>query len=268
MKKYLYLITAMIMMLIPMTVSASTQSDYVDGRVNEIIKELNITSTDTYHKVLAINDYMYDNFEFTRTYTPDSAYSLLKSGGANCQGWCQLFIELTKKVGIESAMVYQDYMDHRWNVVKMDDGKYYFADAASERYASMRHYRFLKGTKGFYYTMNSTFKYDVSETDYRYVPKTEEPKEPVVTPSEPTTEGKPETKPVVDPKPEVKPTEPTTEQKPETTPTKPSTSTGNNGANGLFYFSKSVPSLSNIKQIGITIGKEIGSKIKFNFNAK
>lgn len=226
MKKYLFLIVTMMFMLLPMGVSASTQSDYVDTQVRKIISELNISDADAYHKVLAINDYMYDNFEFTRTFTPDSAYTLLKNGGSNCQGFCQLFIELTKKVGIESAMVYQDYMDHRWNVVKMDDGKWYFVDVASERYISQKHYRFLKGTKGFYYTMNSRFNYDMSETDYKY------------NPNKPVEEVKPE-----------EPVQKPTEAKPqETTSQKPTQSSGgaNAGVTGnLFSFSKSVPNFGN-----------------------
>lgn len=218
MKKVLSLIFLFIACIcIHVPANASTQSDYVDTQTRKIIAELNIQEADTYHKVLAINDYIYEHFEFTRTYTPDTAYFLLKTGGANCQGFCQLFVELTKRVGIESAMVYQDYMDHRWNVVKMDDGKRYFVDTAGERHLGMNHSRFLKGTKNFYYTMNSKFTYDVSTIDYKYIEK--------------PTESKQETKPV-----EMPTEEPKVEEEPQTSNP---TNTGSNSL-GLFIFSNTV----------------------------
>lgn len=228
MKKILSLVLLFIACFcIKVPAHASVQSDYVDGRVTEIVNQLDIKNADAYHKVLAINDYIYNHFEFTCTYTPDTAYSLLKTGGANCQGFCQLFEALTKKVGIESATVYQDYFDHRWNVVKMDDNKYYFIDTASERYTGLHHYRFLKGTKGFYYTMNSTFKYNVSDTDYKY---TEKPVEVKPTESEPV-----ETKPAE----EIKIEEPKEESKPQVT-NPPAEKNESGNSLGLFIFSNYV----------------------------
>ena len=93
----------------------------------------------TFDKVKTIYDWMRENitydFDGLANYLTkplaSSAYAALFDGTAVCQGYSVLFYRLCLEAGIDARVV-QDVTGggapHVWNIVKMDDGKYYYID--------------------------------------------------------------------------------------------------------------------------------------------
>ena len=77
--------------------------------------------------VLYLHDYICQNFEYDESYESRDMYSMLKLSRGTCQGYAYLFLELARRVGILSDVVYSDSMRHIWNCVKID-GEWYYID--------------------------------------------------------------------------------------------------------------------------------------------
>lgn len=125
-----------------MTLSYRTtaeQEQLVDAKVSEVLQSLNLDGKSTYEKVKAIYDWIGDNVvydynglvNYATKPIASTAYAALINGTAVCQGYSVLFYRLCLEEGID-ARVIQDVtgggMPHVWNIVKMDDGKYYYID--------------------------------------------------------------------------------------------------------------------------------------------
>lgn len=108
--------------------------NYVDSRIDEIIKSLNISNKSDYEKVLAIYTWITANVSYdqananqfsvsdTKTFT---SYNALNKKSAVCQGVATLFYRMLLTVGIENRIT--NNATHCWNLVKVD-GSYYYCD--------------------------------------------------------------------------------------------------------------------------------------------
>ena len=76
---------------------------------------------------LYLHDYICQNFEYDENYESRDMYSMLKLSRGTCQGYAYLFLELARRVGILSDVVYSDSMRHIWNCVQID-GEWYYID--------------------------------------------------------------------------------------------------------------------------------------------
>lgn len=87
-----------------------------------------------YEKALYMHDYIVLNAEYSSDYdewdcdTEDyNAYGILVNGMGICSGYACAYAHLLNLVGIENTFAESYYMDHVWNLVKID-GKYYHVD--------------------------------------------------------------------------------------------------------------------------------------------
>lgn len=118
------------------------QRAFVANEVERIASEIIEPHFDEYERVKAIHDYIvlqtaYDMelFESCGEEGCDTleaghtAYGLLSSGLAVCEGYARTFSALLDEVGIENYYVtgYGDDVLHAWNMVKVD-GEYYYVD--------------------------------------------------------------------------------------------------------------------------------------------
>ena len=76
-------------------------------------------------KVLYLHDYLCTHCQYDLTYSKHSAYNALVEGTSVCQGYSEAFNYLLSCVGIKGDIVSSDTLDHAWNLVTVDNKKYY-----------------------------------------------------------------------------------------------------------------------------------------------
>ncbi|MDR1690849.1 MAG: hypothetical protein LBR42_03260 [Candidatus Methanoplasma sp.] len=109
--------------------------------IRTVVDNFSSDSTTMRGKVLDINNYLtnlitYDPHAGTtgRSIYAHDAYGALAgpSNYAVCDGYSKAFLLLCEKEGIDCVIVLgteiQDYINHAWNYVKMEDGKWYAID--------------------------------------------------------------------------------------------------------------------------------------------
>ena len=157
----------------------ATLSSYIKGT---LLPQLALDGKSTYQKVQAIYDWItrnvrYDyanlgNDSYLLQYT---AYAAVINRTAVCNGYASLFYRLANDAGIDCRFITGTAGGyHAWNIVRMDNGKYYCLDATWDE--GQTNYRsFLKGTTEFGqdHTVitdeNNTYfwnQYPVSATDF------------------------------------------------------------------------------------------------------
>ena len=104
------------------------------------------------HEYIAVH-YDYDREHMNDVTTPEAiqahtAYGMLKTGKAVCEGYTWLYNTLLRKVGIESINVTSAALSHTWNLVKIGDA-WYHVDVTWDDYndshpGMVRHNSFLK----------------------------------------------------------------------------------------------------------------------------
>ena len=157
----------------------ATLSSYIKGT---LLPQLALDGTSTYQKVQAIYDWItrnvrYDyanlgNDSYLLQYT---AYAAVINRTAVCNGYASLFYRLANDAGIDCRFITGTAGGyHAWNIVRMDNGKYYCLDATWDEGQTNYRY-FLKGTTEFGqdHTVitdeNNTYfwnQYPVSATDF------------------------------------------------------------------------------------------------------
>ena len=112
-----------------------------------------------------------------------TAYAAAIDKKAVCQGYANLFYRLANSAGIDCRIITgrgnsgSGWLDHAWNIVQMDDGKYYCVDVTWDEGRSSHSY-FLKGltefsknhvvrTENEYTYFWNEYASKVSATDYR-----------------------------------------------------------------------------------------------------
>ena len=157
----------------------ATLSSYIKGT---LLPQLALDGKSTYQKVQAIYDWItrnvrYDyanlgNDSYLLQYT---AYAAVINRTAVCNGYASLFYRLANDAGIDCRFITGTAGGyHAWNIVRMDNGKYYCLDATWDEGQTNYRY-FLKGTTEFSqdHTVitdeNNTYfwnQYPVSATDF------------------------------------------------------------------------------------------------------
>ena len=157
-----------------------------------ILPQLALDGKTTYQKVQAIYDWITRNVRYDEKNKDDNSYYLKYTAFAAainktavCQGYTNLFYRLANDAGIDCRIITGG--KHAWNIVQMDDGKYYCMDATWDEGQSSYSY-FLKGLPEFSKTHSP--QTDSQNTPYwtLYVSKmsnTDYNAAPVPTPSRP-----------------------------------------------------------------------------------
>lgn len=179
--------------------TSAEQEQQVNAKLAEVLASLNLTGKSDFEKVKAIYDWMSDNIvydwaglaNYVGKPIASTAYAALFDGTAICQGYSVLFYRMCLEEGIDARVIQNvtgGGAPHLWNVVKMDDGKYYYIDttlgAGVEQEFKLDAYAFfLKGsnywsklpgyTPGDQYTNESLYhgfaeKFPISVNDYEY----------------------------------------------------------------------------------------------------
>ena len=131
----------------------ATLSSYIKGT---LLPQLALDGKSTYQKVRAIYDWItrnvrYDyanlgNDSYLLQYT---AYAAVINRTAVCNGYASLFYRLANDAGIDCRFITGTAGGyHAWNIVRMDNGKYYCLDATWDEGQANYSY-FLKGTTEF-----------------------------------------------------------------------------------------------------------------------
>ena len=131
----------------------ATLSSYIKGT---LLPQLALDGKSTYQKVQAIYDWItrnvrYDyanlgNDSYLLQYT---AYAAVINRTAVCNGYAPLFYRLANDAGIDCRFITGTAGGyHAWNIVRMDNGKYYCLDATWDEGQTNYRY-FLKGTTEF-----------------------------------------------------------------------------------------------------------------------
>ena len=158
-----------------------------------ILPQLALDGKTTYQKVKAIYDWITRNVRYdTENKNNDSyylkytAYAAAINKKAVCQGYTNLFYRLANDAGIDCRIITGG--NHAWNIVRMDDGKYYCMDATWDEGQSSYSY-FLKGLPEFSKTHRpqtdsqntpywTAYESKMSDTDYNAAPVVPKPTVP------------------------------------------------------------------------------------------
>ena len=162
-------------------------TNYIHGT---ILPQLALDGKTAYQKAAAIYDwiaknvrYDYDNLNDGDYMLKYTAYAAAIDKKAVCQGYANLFYRLANSAGIDCRIITgrgnsgSGWIDHAWNIVQMDDGKYYCVDVTWDEGRSSHSY-FLKGltefsknhvvrTENEYTYFWNEYASKVSATDYR-----------------------------------------------------------------------------------------------------
>ena len=102
------------------------EKNQLEKAVSDILSGIEQSWTDL-QKVIYLHDYITSTKCYDLTYSKYSAYDILVTGTAVCQGYAEAFWYLTYKLGIECKIVASDTLNHAWNIVKIN-GKWYQLD--------------------------------------------------------------------------------------------------------------------------------------------
>ena len=130
---------------------------------NTILPQLSLGGKTTYQKVQAIYNWITANVKYDYSHLNDPAYWLQYTAYAAavqkkavCQGYANLFYRLANDAGVDCRIItgkaYNGTQteDHAWNIVRMEDEKYYCLDATWDAGLKPENYEyFLKGLTSF-----------------------------------------------------------------------------------------------------------------------
>ena len=130
---------------------------------NTILPQLSLGGKTTYQKVQAIYNWITANVKYDYSHMNDptyllqySAYAAAVQKKAVCQGYANLFYRLANDAGVDCRIITgkaynsDGTADHAWNIVRMEDEKYYCLDATWDAGYEPENYKyFLKGLTSF-----------------------------------------------------------------------------------------------------------------------
>ena len=102
------------------------QKSQLEAKVGEILAMVD-PNWDDVTKVLFLHDYITSTRCYDYTYEKYSAYDILVTGTAVCQGYADAFWYLTYRLGIECNVITSVQLNHAWNMVKVS-GSWYYID--------------------------------------------------------------------------------------------------------------------------------------------
>ncbi|MGQ8875030.1 transglutaminase domain-containing protein [Paenibacillus sp. TSA_86.1] len=105
------------------------QTDYVNRKVANVLKEMIKPGMTSHEKVKVIHDWIVLNLAYDTSLQKYTAYDGLATGSTVCQGYSLLTYRMLERVGIENRIVEGKAGGqlHAWNLVKLD-GKWYHLD--------------------------------------------------------------------------------------------------------------------------------------------
>lgn len=126
---------------------------WVDNRVEEIARELQLDKLSDYQKVKTVYAYVGSNFTYDYTYEKFTDYEGLTTGSMVCQGYALLTYKLLWECGLPCRIVVgiSNNENHGWNIVKLGNFWYNIDttwDAAGEETPMYWNY-FLKSEMDF-----------------------------------------------------------------------------------------------------------------------
>lgn len=107
------------------------QLKIVDERVRMIIASLVSGKESEAEKVRLVHDWIVDNVEYDSSLEKRTAYDALTEGITVCRGYASLMYKMLLECGVDCSIVCgcsKSGGAHAWNLVKMDDGKWYWMD--------------------------------------------------------------------------------------------------------------------------------------------
>ncbi|MBU5592499.1 Ig-like domain-containing protein [Clostridium sp. MSJ-4] len=127
---------------IDVTVTASyrtsrAKEDYIDKKIDSILKDIIKDDMDIEEKAMAIHDYIVKNIKYDRTLEKMYAYEALYYGTTICIGYAGLAYKMLNKVGIENKIVSGRGFSgtssgkHAWNLVNIR-GNWYHLDCTGD----------------------------------------------------------------------------------------------------------------------------------------
>ena len=151
------------------------QTQKVEQKVQEILKELNLDGKTEYQKVKAIHDYIVENVNYDLSTEQNTAYTALINQVSACQGYATLMYKMLTDAKIECRIIggSTDGTPHAWNIVKVD-GAWYNVDCTwddpvgggiKDRY---RYDYFLKSNRAFADHIRDA-EYDTEEFNREYI---------------------------------------------------------------------------------------------------
>ncbi len=112
-----------------------------------------------YEKIKSINDYLANNIEYSEPANAHNPYGALVNGLCVCEGYAEAFKILCDREGIPCLNVIGTGNGgaHKWNMVQMEDNKWYLIDVTWNDSSRIYYSYFLIGsdTKAPFYSNNS-----------------------------------------------------------------------------------------------------------------
>jgi len=105
------------------------QTDYVNRKVTNVLKEIIKPDMTDHEKVKVIHDWIVLNLSYDTSLKKYTAYDGLVTGSTVCQGYSLLAYRMLERVGIDNRIVEGTAGGqlHAWNIVNLD-GKWYHMD--------------------------------------------------------------------------------------------------------------------------------------------
>ncbi|WP_340399476.1 transglutaminase domain-containing protein [Paenibacillus sp. FSL H8-0079] len=105
------------------------QTDYVNRKVTNVLKEIIKPGMTDHEKVKVIHDWIVLNLSYDTSLKKYTAYDGLVTGSTVCQGYSLLAYRMLERVGIDNRIVEGTAGGqlHAWNIVNLD-GKWYHMD--------------------------------------------------------------------------------------------------------------------------------------------
>ena len=162
--------------------TTAEQEARMNTEVDALLDSLDLDGKDTYTKLKAVYDYICSNVAYDHANLDDESYTLkftayaaLVNKTAVCQGYSSLLYRLALELGIDARII-RGYGAGTvfYNIIQMDDGLYYIANAAVDAGKS-KYSCFLVNRSDHYrdYEYDSDefhAAYPMSKTDYFYDP--------------------------------------------------------------------------------------------------
>lgn len=108
------------------------QEEYIESTLEDITKHLVDSEMSDLEKVIAINNYIIDRYEYDYKQKSISVYSALTTSLTVCQGYSMTAYKMLSYLGIENRIIVGKINDipHSWNIVKIH-GKWYHLDTTN-----------------------------------------------------------------------------------------------------------------------------------------
>ena len=119
-------------------VPAGEAFDIVICRVRKVCSQIIKPDMDQIGKIKSVFDWICDNVTYSGTSGHRNAYAGLIFGECVCVGYSDIFYCFMKELGIPCLNCWgtligsEDWASHEWNLVKLENGKYYLIDVTAD----------------------------------------------------------------------------------------------------------------------------------------